>query len=178
VLVTDPPYGVGFKPGWDNQFQGVTIAGDSDTAIRDEVLSAWSPKPAVVFGSWKAPKPKGVRALLIWDMGTVGSGDLSMPWFPCVEEIYVLGSGYAGSRTSAVLRFVNRKSFHANEKPVELLSALITKCPPGGILDPFAGSGTTLVAAKALSRKSIGIECVEAYAEIAAIRCQQEVMGL
>jgi site-specific DNA-methyltransferase (adenine-specific) len=177
-LVTDPPYGVGFKPDWDNQFQGVTIAGDSDTAVRDEILSAWRPKPAVVFGSWKAQKPKDVRALLIWDMGTVGSGDLSMPWFPCVEEIYILGTGYVGTRTSAVLRFVNRKTHHANEKPVELMSALIQKCPPGTILDPFMGSGTTPVAAKALNRHAIGIEIEERYCEIAAVRCGQSVLGL
>jgi DNA modification methylase len=176
VMVTDPPYGVAYSCGWANEFKDVKIAGDEDTVCRDMILEKWTGS-ALVFGSWKMPRPADTRMILTWDKGTVGMGDLSLPWFPCTEEIYVIGNSWVGTRTSAVMRYVNRNTFHPTEKPVELLNELLLKIEEGsGILDPFMGSGSTLVAAKDLGHRAIGIEIEEKYCEIAAKRLNQEVL--
>jgi len=63
---------------------------------------------------------------------------------------------------------------HPTQKPLKLIKTLIGKYQ--FILDPFMGSGTTLVAAKHLGRKAIGIEIEEKYCEIAVKRLGQGVL--
>jgi site-specific DNA-methyltransferase (adenine-specific) len=73
----------------------------------------------------------------------------------------------------------SKRNGHPCEKPINLMKHIIgisTKSTDT-ILDPFMGSGTTLVAAKELGRKAIGIEIEEKYAEIAAQRLSQEVFS-
>ena len=183
VLVTDPPYGIGYQSGSRRDTLAASIAGDEDTTQRDTALEAWCGGPALVFGTWRIPRPAGTRARLIWDTkGALGMGDLSIPWKPSDQEVYVLGYGFAGPRTTNVLRYAPVQSMsrngreHPHQKPVPLLLDLIAKCPPGVVADPFAGSGSTLVAAKRLGRKAIGVELDERYCEIAAKRLAQGVL--
>jgi DNA modification methylase len=183
VLLTDPPYGIYYHSG-ARRLEGnaCSIIGDEDTILRDFVLSVWK-GPALVFGTWRVPKPAHTRGVLVWDKGgALGMGDLSLPWKFDHEEIYVLGSGFVGSRDSgSVLRCAPEQSIgraHPHQKPVHLITRLLTKCPAGIVSDPFMGVGTTLRAAKDLGRQAIGIEIEERYCEIAVNRLRQGVLPL
>ena len=193
VLVTDPPYGVRMKsrPGDSGKGKAKVqvhiadaVAGDSDTDARDEALDLWGSRPAIVFGSWRIVRPSHVRSLLIWHKEGAYSGPLNAAFFTNHEEIYVLGEGWR--KSSPPLRSVltttehraeaARIAGHPTPKPISLMGKLIDRCPPGVIADPFAGSGSTLVAAKFMGRRAIGVELVERYCEVIAKRLAQEVM--
>lgn len=190
ALVMDPPYGMAFRSGRNGAFAASEIAGDADTRARDVILALWPASlPALVFGRWSVPRPSQTRMVLTWDKGEhVGMGDLALPWKPNTEEIYVLGSGFSGHRGSSGLRYLaiagtvgqagDGSRLHPVEKPVPLLQDLIAKCPPGAIIDPFCGSGSTLRAAKNLGRPAVGVEIEERYCEVAARRLAQEVLEL
>ena len=184
LVLTDPPYGIGYKSGASGVLDR-SIKQDHDTTSRDAALLLLPDVPALVFGSWKRDRPAATHTVLIWDtLGALGMGDLSIPWKPAHQEIYVIGRGFHGKRTTDVLRFppvqarASNGRVHPNQKPVPLIKELIGKSPPGLILDPFMGSGTTLVAAKELGRRAIGIEIEEKYCEIAVKRLAQEVLPL
>ena len=177
VMVTDPPYGVAYASGWVKRDRA--IAGDHSAGVRDEALEMWGDRPALVFGSWKVERPKGSVHRLIWDKdGDPGMGDLSMPWGNSDEEVYVLGRGFQGVRGSNVIRCpkppIATRPDHPTPKPVALMEALIAKCPPGVVADPFAGSGATLIAARNLGRRAIGVELEERYCELIVKRLSQQ----
>ncbi|QDM56412.1 methyltransferase [Gordonia phage Sidious] len=185
VLVTDRPYGIDYQSGSRRDTLAASIAGDKDTTIRDAALAAWGDRPALVFGTWRIPRPAGTHTRLVWDTkGALGMGDLSVPWKPSDQEIYVLGKGFAGRRDSNVLTCAPVQSMarngrlHPHEKPTALLARLIEKCPPGAIADPFAGSGSTLVAAKGANRRAIGVELEERYCEVIAKRLSSQTMAI
>jgi len=189
VLVTDPPYGMAFKAGkgvsarssdWTSRWTGIPVAGDETTEARDQVLAAWGDRPALVFGTWKRPMPDGVREVLVWDkVVSTGMGALDIPWRPSWESIYVMGKGFTGSRSHGVLQVSMptldpARKDHPTAKPVALMSRLVDKTV-GVVADPFAGSGSTLAAAKQLGRRSVGVELDERYCEVIAKRLSQGV---
>lgn len=195
VLVTDPPYGMSYASGGARvNASGVrsvtavaTMHGDATTDARDGCLSLWGTRPALVFGTWKVIRPPGVRERLIWHKRNLPPGmGTGTPWSGSDEEIYVLGSGWpTGLRHQNVIPTDEARAGcgglaatigHPTPKPLPLMEHLLARCPPGVIADPFAGSGSTLVAAKRLGREAIGIELDERYCEIAAKRLSQGVL--
>lgn len=86
---------------------------------------------------------------------------------------------YEGQTVNSV-RDKDRGLGHPTPKPEWLMQSILNDFTEAGetVLDPFMGSGTTLVAAKRLGRKAIGIELEERYCEIAARRLSQEALPL
>jgi len=188
VLVTDPPYGMAYVSGWMRQkSERVAVANDQTIGVRNAALTMWGIKPAAVFGTWRIARPDNTAALLIWHKAKVGAGmgDLSMPWGNSTEEIYILGAGWRGKRISNVIATYEQRGGanglaaevgHPTPKPVQLMEHIIERAPDGVIADPFAGSGSTLLAARNLGRHAIGVELEERYCEIIARRLSQGVL--
>lgn len=184
AVVTDPPYGIDYKSGHateDLWVSGRKIRNDHSVDARDEAIMLMHGVPMLVFGSRRAPLPLACRMVLVWDKGpALGMGALDLPWKPSSEEIYVIGKGFVGSRDESnviycppVQSMAKNGRKHPNEKPVALLQRLMKKVPDGTILDPFMGSGTTLVACQKLGRAGIGIELDPDYFEIACKRVDE-----
>jgi hypothetical protein len=160
---------------------------------------------AYVFGPFDLRRVRGMISTepIVWDKGRAMSvGNLSLPWGRTWEPIqFGVWSGSPGSaarssedgkgrlsarkRRGTVLHYPRlngtRCRDHLTPKPVPLLRELIesSSCPGDLLLDPFAGAGSTLVAAVIEGRRAIGIEIEERYCEIAARRVEeaQQVMA-
>ncbi len=196
VLVTDPPYGIAYRRGTRAADRGRSghagIAGDTDTSARDAALGRWGPeRPALVFGSMRAAFPAGWRKALVFGKPTVGCGLFGQrdPWFSNWEPVFVLGNwpDQTPSRSSIVAtRWASASGYrgyvtvagHAHAKPLDVMEELIAACPPGVVADPFAGSGSTLIAARNLGRRAVGVELDEAACEVIARRLAQDVLPI
>lgn len=176
VAATDPPYGVG-KADWDDALPLDLLA---LTAVHTRAM-------AIMPGVWNIGRmPEQLESQrYVWTLsayltngmthGAVGFGN----WIPCL--LYAL-PGTSLHRTDGDARaFVvgtEDKPSHPSPKPIRVMTWIVSRLPDGVILDPFLGSGTTLLAAKVLGRQAIGIEIDERHCEEAARRCSQEVLGL
>ena len=192
VLVTDPPYGTqpdSDKVGYGRRvqetgFRGQRIANDVTSEARDTILERWAHKPVMVFGSPRFPDPPGMwDHRLVWDKREPGLN--GGPWRYTHETVFVRGDGWIRASASAfsIISVASgngspEKRDHVHAKPVALMERLLVAAPPGVIADPFAGSGSTLRAAKNLGRKCIGVELEERYCEIIAKRMDQYALDL
>jgi len=176
LVLTDPPYGVGFKyenymDTEENFYAQVLPVINVLTETSNAMLLFMSMKRL-----WDMPRPK---TLMAWvKKGSVRINP--MGGFSEWEPILVYGNPRFYNDVKILPDCCNHLSEAENfpcPKPIRLFKWLIADNvrAPQSILDPFMGSGTTLVAAKELGRKAIGIEIEEKYCEIAVRRLQQDV---
>lgn len=195
LIITDPPYGQEFLSGKSNGRWGM-LFGDDDAAGVESALGIALKglkrgRHVYIFdGELDLTKlPLCGVTELIWDKGTIGMGDLSSPWAPAHESIvfatYEISKanrekGYgnlsARLRKGSILRATRPISgavkHHPTEKPTDILRQMIESSSVLGetVYDPFAGSGSTLVAALLEGRLAVGCEIDERYCETAARR--------
>ena len=180
LVLTDPPYGIGWNCPYPNSRKFSPIIGDDGSL--DLRFLFLLPYDLVIFGANNVPQllpHKGVW--LCWDKRVTVEADkilgsqFELLWTNKThgfQKIYrVQHGGFINDNAK------NQPRLHPTEKPIRLLELILLDYPTSQmVLDPFFGSGTTGMACKKLSRKCIGIEIEEKYCEIAARRCSQEVM--
>jgi len=185
ATITDPPYNAGKNYGvatndrmpwpewcawWDGvlalllPISPVILATLSQTAWREYTrLGKYPPNWTLV---WSKPLSLAVCAL---------------PFMPHWEPIAYWGNkrrrngdgeGWGSDVITANVEFGKTRWDHPTPKPLNAMLSLVAKVE-GPILDPFAGSGTTLAAAKQLGKRAIGIEIEERHCETIASRLQQ-----
>ena len=196
LLLTDPPYGVDASTTGmrRKQLALASLANDlpADRGLVLEGLAlAWPrlamDRHAYVFGPFDLavlPQAGGI-AELVWDKGGGFVGDTQSPWGKSHEAVQfaVRSSGTKGSRGGQLARIrrgsvlrhqrpSGRAVLHPTEKPVTLLRELVEISSRHGelVLDPFVGSGSTLVAALLEGRRAIGIELDQAWCDVAVAR--------
>lgn len=179
AAICDPPYGIGHSSARTlavagkkdikglASWAGSEIANDHDTSVRDEFVAWWGDKPGAFCGTWKRQPPPGTRAAIVWDKGPAfGMGDLSLPWKPSWEMVFITGRGWRGARAEGVLRgpcvptAESAGRVHPHEKPVWLLRHFVDRLPASArtVADPFMGSGPCAVAALSGGLSYVGCE--------------------
>jgi site-specific DNA-methyltransferase (adenine-specific) len=199
IIVTDPPYGIADDPitvgdadGWRRgKRRGQSNTYHPASTWDRELDPSWLPlamrfRIVALFGHWRKRRAfedtVGIepRVEFIWAKDThVGP--------PCPaamqdERVWVFArEPFTPQRFETTVWNVPiiptwKYKHHKNQKPESLMLRLLTWLPVGPVIDPFMGSGTTLLAAKRLGRAAIGIEIDHRYCEIAAERVQQEAL--
>lgn len=191
-IITDPPYGIKFEsnsaelPSGKRFTEAIQGDGDLDEAL-DLFGKVMTPLVAklvddadvYIFTKWsilqrwiEAVSALGLKVtnVLVWDKGTPGMGDVMGNWGNSHEFIIYAKKGRRAvrERRSSIIsvnRVDNKTHIHPTQKPVDLIEILVRQSTSPGdlVVDPFSGSGSTVVACKNLGRNCIGIELDEQY---------------
>jgi DNA modification methylase len=197
LMVTDPPYGVEYDPGWRND------SGTSKTRRTGKVLNddradwrdAWELFPGDVAYVWHGALHAGavaeslsasqfeVRSQIIWtkERLVLSRGHYHWQHEPCW---YAVRSGAKGSwsgdrKQTTVWQIASKgqdaETVHGTQKPVECMRRPMLNNSSTGqaVYEPFMGSGTTLIAAETCGRICLGMELSPAYVDVAVLRWQQ-----
>lgn len=183
AVITDPPYGISHPCDFAKRGRGkLAQCNDYPDVFEDNV--PFEPAgilslglPTLLWGANHfADKLPPTSGWLVWDKerpDELDQATCELAWTNFVKGVRRYRYLWNGMMRAGEWG----ENYHPTQKPVAVMQWAISLkwTPAGTIADPFMGSGTTLVAAKNLGRKAIGIEIEENYCEVAAKRLSQEV---
>ena len=194
LMVTDPPYGVEYDPGW-REDRGLSQSGRRGKIQNDHQAdwsAAWALFPGDIAYVWHAALRASavaesltrhkfeIRAQIIWakERLVIGRGDYQWQHEPCWYAVRKKGN-WTGDRKQTTLWSISRggqdvETPHSTQKPVECMRRPLLNNSSSGdaVYDPFLGSGTTMIAAEATGRVCISLELDPLYVDVAVRRWQ------
>lgn len=186
ALVTDPPYGVGLKTNYGAQGRsclaksndfGAGIVGDNAPFDPTHLLDY--PRVVLFGGNHYADRLPASPGWLVWDkldgltskreVGFNDQADVEMAWTNKRSPARLFSHRWMGMLKASER---GQRRQHPTQKPVDLMRWVLqaTTTPDDLICDPYAGSGSTLLAAASLGRRCVGIEIEERYCDVIAGR--------
>ncbi|HEV7255899.1 MAG TPA: DNA methyltransferase [Mesorhizobium sp.] len=198
LMVTDPPYGVDYEPGWRVQAgvgdRGSTATGKVLNDHRCDWREAWALFPGDVAYVWHAGLHAGtvadsllacgfaLRSQIIWDKGqlVLSRGDYHWSHEPCWYAVRKQAKGHwSGDRKQTTVwqipKPAKNETGHSTQKPVACMQKPIenNSSPGQAVYEPFSGSGTTIIAAEMTGRVCLAVELNSPYVDVAVERWQQ-----
>ena len=179
AVVADPPYGIAHPTNFHTRgLTRLAAAHDYPPVYGDD--EPFDPSPllrfpqAILWGAnYYADKLPPSSGWLVWDKKRRGldQADAELAWTPHVKGVRVFEHLWNGCMVASE----RGERYHPTQKPVALMRWCLG-FTDGPLVDPYMGAGPTLVAAKQLGRRAIGIEIEERYCEIAAERLSQDIL--
>lgn len=197
LLVSDPPYGVEYDPSWRNE-AGVSATARTGRVTNDDRADwrdAWALFPGDVAYVWHAGVHSravaeslevcgfAIRAQIVWAKPrlVLGRGDYHWQHEPCFYAVRKTATGHwQGARDQTTLWSIGTGSedeatVHGTQKPVECMRRPIVNNSARGdlVYEPFAGSGSTIIAAESVGRRCAGVELDPRYCDVIIERWQK-----
>ena len=197
LMVTDPPYGVEYDPEWRNA-AGLSETKRTGTVQNDDRVDwteAYRLFPGRVAYVWHAGRYAAgvaanmeaagfeVRAQLIWRKTrfAISRGHYHWQHEPCWYAVRAGGSAkWCGDRKQSTIWDIDSKNqdadtIHSTQKPTECMERPVRNHggPDDAVYEPFAGSGSTVIACERVGRRCYAIELSPAYCDVIVARWEK-----